>query len=85
MPSVNVVPTKIATIVLTWQSDSPAVLDLPYLDMNAIASHLIDFLVREVGKGRLDLNLTRSKPTSGISPMRFFLDWAQGLARPPDV
>lgn len=57
LPSVQVDPSKIAAIVITRQSDSAAVLDAPDKDTKAIASHLIDFLGREVASGRLDLSL----------------------------
>ena len=57
LSSVQVDPAKIAAIVVTRQSDSPAVLDAPDPDTNAIASHLIDFFGREVADGRLDLSL----------------------------
>jgi succinyl-CoA:acetate CoA-transferase len=57
LTEMRVDPAKIAAIVITEQSDSAATLDAPSAETDAIANHLIAFLVRECGEGRLNLSV----------------------------
>lgn len=57
LTEMRVDPAKIAAIVITEQSDSAATLEAPSAETDAIANHLIAFLVRECGEGRLNLSV----------------------------
>ena len=58
LPDMRIDPSRIAAIVITEQSDSAAVLDVPSPETRAIADHLIAFFVRETASGRLDLRVS---------------------------
>ncbi|MBB3932897.1 succinyl-CoA:acetate CoA-transferase [Kaistia hirudinis] len=57
LPFIPIDPAKIVAIVVTNQQDSSAETTPPDADTRAIAGHLIEFLSREVAKGRLSNRL----------------------------
>lgn len=57
LPYIPIPADKIAAIVITQEYDSASTVEPADTDTAAIAHHLIDFLISEVDKGRLDLTL----------------------------
>ena len=57
LPYIPIPPEKIAGIVITQENDSASTVEPEDGETIAIAGHLIDFLMQEVGAGRLDLTL----------------------------
>lgn len=66
LPYIPIDPERIAAIVVTEKQDNAARAAVEEPETTAIADHLIDFLMSEVGKGRLDMTLNPIQAGIGV-------------------
>lgn len=65
-PYIPIDPAKIAAIVITHETDSPARVATPDAATTAIGAHLVDFLQNEVKQGRLPPSLNPIQAGIGV-------------------